>query len=177
MEYNKPLGYYLSREVKDPAYGNGAAGCIDFYAPTFDDQFMKDLAIKNPHLSADALETIRTTKEIMLGQGSDICIPSGVYAKLEPHTALTAFNKSGVATKLRVIRGAEYVDEDYQGEIHLHLINVGCASAVIKEGTKVIQFSYVPVLRAQMTKFEKKSDMYTETTERGEGWAGSTGTN
>lgn len=176
MEYNKQLGYFLSRQVKDPMYGNSKAGCIDFYVPTFDEQFMKDLSLKNPLLSDEQLTNIRDTKKIILGQGCDICIPSGVHAKLEPHTALTAFNKSGVATKLRLVRGAEYVDEDYQGEIHLHLICIGATPATIEEGMKIIQFSYVPVYRAEMTKFGSKSEMYTETTERGEGWAGSTGT-
>lgn len=175
MEYNIPLGYCLTRQVKDPAYGNSSAGCIDFYVPTFDEEFLKALAAKNPHLYAEDIESIGRLRKIYLEHGEDINIPSGVHAKLEPHTALTAFNKSGVATKFKLVRGAEYVDEDYQGEIHLHVINAGKSMVTISEGQKLVQFSYVPVLRAQMTKFESKSEMYPQVSERGEGAFGSTG--
>ena len=122
MEYNKPLGYTLTRKVKDPAYGNSGAGCIDFFVPEFDEQFMTDFIAKNPSINQFAIEHMRVTNCIVLDHGDDICIPSGVHARLEPNTALTAFNKSGVATKMRLVRGAEYVDSDYHGEIHLHLV-------------------------------------------------------
>ena len=175
MEYNRPLGYCLTRTVKDPSYGTPFAGCMDFYVPVFDEQFMTDLAKKNPRLHPEELERIRVTKKIELKHGVDICIPSGVHARLEPNTALTAFNKSGVSTKLRLVRGAEYVDEDYQGEIHLHVINAGRDTVNVEEGMKLVQFSYVPVLRAQLTKFNSKEELYPEATGRGEKWQGSTG--
>ena len=177
MEYNVKLGYCLTRDVKDPAYGNSNAGCIDFFIPTFDAQFIKDLGVKNPRFSASNLEGISSNKEIVINPGQDICIPSGVHARLAKHTALTAFNKSGVATKLKMVRGAEYVDCDYMGEIHLHLINAGDKQVVLEEGQKIIQFSYVPVLTAIMSKSENKDSLYEGfTSERGEGWQGSTGT-
>lgn len=176
MEYNRPLGYCLTRKVKDPAYGTPYAGCLDFYVPEFDDAFMEDFAKKNPSLKSPELSVMREVKAIVLMPGEDACIPSGVHARLEPNTALTAFNKSGVATKLKLIRGAEYVDEDYQGEIHLHVINVGTSPVTIEQGQKIVQFSYVPVLRAQLQKYETKEEMYPVTTGRGEKWQGSTGT-
>ena len=177
MEYNLPLGYCLTRNVKDPAYGTGEAGCIDFFVPEFDEQFLIDLKTKNPGLASHDIALILQRNSISLSPGEAICIPSGVHARLEPHTALTAFNKSGVATKMRLIRGAEYVDSDYQGEIHLHLINAGEERVHIEAGQKIIQFSYVPVFRANMTKFETKEKMYDGfSSERGENWQGSTGT-
>ncbi len=176
MEYNRPLAYCLTREVKDPAYGTPVAGCLDFFVPKFDDRFMADFAKKNPQFFPEELEEIQRTKRIMLKHGEDVCVPSGVHARLEPNTALTAFNKSGVATKLKLVRGAEYVDEDYQGEIHLHVINAGRNTVCVEEGQKLVQFSYVPVLRAQLQKFESLETMYPEKTSRGEKWQGSTGT-
>lgn len=176
MEYNRPLAYCLTRQVKDPAYGTPFAGCLDFFVPAFDDKFMEDLAKKNPQLFPEDIEEIRRTRKIELKHGMDICVPSGVHARLEPNTALTAFNKSGVATKLKLVRGAEYVDEDYQGEIHLHVINAGRNTVCVEEGQKLVQFSYVPVLRAQLQKFENKEEMYTVKSGRGENWQGSTGT-
>lgn len=177
MEYNVPMAYCLIRNVKDPEYGTPSAGCIDFFVPVFDEAFMKALAEKNPALNAAELHNISVTKIIPLSHGEDINIPSGVKVRLEPHTALTAFNKSGVATKLRLIRGAEYVDCDYTGEIHLHVINAGKKTVNITEGQKLVQFSYVPVLTAQLNKFDNPNDMYDGfQSQRGEKWQGSTGT-
>ena len=177
MNYNQPLGYCLTRQVKSPAYGTDSAGCLDFFVPLFDEDFMNALAAKNTRLTEMEISFINDDKRIVLAPGDDICIPSGVHAKLEPNTALTAFNKSGVATKFRLVRGAEYVDCDYTGEIHLHVINVGKEMVEITEGMKIIQFSYVPVLKAELTKFDSKEEMYDGfQTERGEKWQGSTGT-
>lgn len=175
MEYNRPLAYCLTRQVKDPAYGTPFAGCLDFFIPVFDEEFMKDFEKKNPDFASSRLELMRNNGLILLNTGDDVCIPSGVHVKLEPNTALTAFNKSGVATKLRLIRGAEYVDEDYQGEIHLHVINVGQKPVTIEQGQKIVQFSYVPVLHAALEKFKSKEEMYIVKTDRGENWQGSTG--
>jgi dUTP pyrophosphatase len=176
MEYKVPLGYFLSLDVKDPAYGTPFAGCLDFFVPQFDDRFMEDFAKKNPKFDNVQLETMRNHGVIRRSPGDDAASPSGVHARLEPNTALTAFNKSGVATKLRLVRGAEYVDEDYQGEIHLHVINVGRDTVTVEAGQKIVQFSYVPVLRAQLQKCGSREELYPQTTGRGENWQGSTGT-
>lgn len=177
MEQTTKLEYCLTRQVKDPGYGNDSAGCIDFFVPTFDENFMADLAKKNPHLTESDLEQISAYKKIVLQHGDDICIPSGVHARLEPHTALTAFNKSGVATKMKLVQGAEYVDSDYTGEIHLHVINAGKFERTITEGMKLVQFSYVPVLRGTLGKKNTKEELYAGfESQRGEKWQGSTGT-
>ena len=178
MEYNKTLGYCLTRDVKDPAYGTPDAGCMDFFVPMFDERFITDLLRKNPTFESTTKRTeIMNNKRIVLNPGEDACIPSGVHVRLEPHTALTAFNKSGVATKMRLVRGAEYVDCDYAGEVHLHVINVSNQPVVIEQGMKLIQFSYVPVLTAQLKKSATKDELYDGfVSERGEKWQGSTGT-
>lgn len=176
MEYNKPFGYCLTRNVKDPEYGTEKAGCLDFFVPEFDDEFIAAFIKKNPRVTQSQIETMRNEKIISLSNGEDICIPSGVHVKLEPNTALTAFNKSGIATRLKLIRGAEYVDCDYTGEIHLHVINVGTEDVSIEEGMKIIQFSYVPVFHAQMRAYSSKEELYSGfDSARGEGWQGSTG--
>ena len=41
--------------------------------------------------------------------------------------------------------GAKIVDEDYQGEIHIHLINLGNDAVYIMPGMKIAQFILVPV--------------------------------
>ena len=178
MEYKKPLSYCITRDVKEPAYGTPHAGCIDFFVPQFDDQFMEDFAKKNPRFSPEEISVIKKTGKVELEHGFDICIPSGIHARLEPNTALTAFNKSGVATKLRLIRGAEYVDCDYMGEIHLHVINAGHSPVTVEQGMKIVQFSYVPVFTGTLERKATKEELYEgfDLLTRGENWQGSTGT-
>ena len=56
-----------------------------------------------------------------------------------------AFNKSGVATKKQLVAGAAVVDEGYQGELHIHIINVGGAVQRIIAGDKIMQFILIPM--------------------------------
>jgi dUTPase len=70
-----------------------------------------------------------------------------------------------------VILGAKIVDEDYQGEIHIHLVNVGNEYVTIKPGTKIAQFILVPV-SYQGVEVVPEAELFPEATERGEGGFG-----
>lgn len=107
---------------------------------------------------------------------SSCFIPSGIKANVPEGYALIAFNKSGIALKHHLIVGACVVDEDYQGEIHLHLINVGDADVVLKGGEKLIQFILLPVFYDKIEEVSLEN-LYEEPTVRGEGGFGSTGVN
>ena len=88
-----------------------------------------------------------------------------------------AANKSGVATKKKFIRGAEIVDEDYTGEIHIHLFNNGTETQTLHPGDKVIQFILVPVLYENIEIETDISNMWSDrSSERGSNGFGSTGT-
>ncbi len=122
--------------------------------------------------------------------GIDFFVPSGVYAKLEPGDscvipsgikanvpsghALIAFNKSGIAVKKKLDVGACVVDEDYQGEIHINLNNVGHETVEISSGEKIVQFVLLPVFYDTIEEVNVEN-LYPETTSRGEGRFGSTG--
>ena len=90
------------RDVKLPTRGTTGSAGIDFYFPN------------------DYPESLCTVEP-----GERFFIPSGIKANVPEGQALIAFNKSGVALKQGLSVGACVVDSDYQGEIHLHLINVG----------------------------------------------------
>ena len=80
------------------------------------------------------------------------------------------FNKSGVALKgLQV--GACVVDEDYTGEVHLHIINTTENNINIQPGQKLVQFLLIPVLYDTI----EVVDELERETERGSGGFGSTG--
>ena len=100
-------------------------------------------------------------------------IPSGIKANVPKGYALIAFNKSGVATKKGLYIGACVVDEDYQGEIHLHLTNVGDKDVSIAKDDKIAQFILIPVYYAIPVEVPVEN-LYEAESERGAGGFGST---
>lgn len=109
--------------------------------------------------------------------GDDILIELGIKVKIPSNYCLIAFNKSGVAIQGLSV-GACVIDEDYQGELHLHLFNVSKQPVRIMGGQKIIQFLLLPVWWEQHGIFEVPlHELYPEKTERGEGAFGSTGIN
>ena len=139
------------RPVKTPTRGTSLSAGLDFYTP-------------------DDME------EIVLNPGESVNIPSGIHAKIPHGYALIAFNKSGIATKKKFLVGACVVDEDYQGEIHLHVINSGKDPQTITPGQKLVQMLLVPVSYDTCEECNL-DELYTEKSERGEGGFGSTGKN
>ena len=137
------------RDVKVPTRGTPQSAGIDFYVPN-------------------------SFKEKSLGPGHKAFIPSGIKANVPPGHALIAFNKSGVALKKNLFVGACVVDEDYQGEIHLHVVNVGSETVKIEPGEKLVQLVLVPVFYDTIEEV-KQEDLFSETSERGTGGFGSTG--
>ena len=135
------------RPCKTPTRGTNKSAGIDFYTP-------------------DDMEPI------LLGPGEDALIPSGIKAQVPPGYALIAFNKSGVATKNKLTKGAEVVDEDYQGEIHIHVFNSGKHTTLINPGQKLIQFVLLPI---NYESVEEVETLQVIESERGEGAFGSTG--
>ena len=139
------------RNVKTPTRGTPESAGIDFYIP-------EDYTQKNP-----------------LWPNQSVFIPSGIKADVPKGHALIAFNKSGVALKKDLRVGACVVDEDYQGEIHLHLTNIGKNKVYLSAGEKIVQFILLPVFYDAVEVVEE-SVLFDTETQRGSGGFGSTGT-
>lgn len=154
------------RDVKTPERGTAKSAGIDFFVPN------------------DFVEKVLPPRRDML-------IPSGIKAQVPEGFMLMAAEKSGVVTSKEacifigrtpkptafdsiVILGAKIVDEDYQGEIHIHLINVGRKPVVISPGTKIAQFILVPV-SYENVEVVPEDQLFSEVSDRGEGGFGSTG--
>ena len=136
------------REVKTPTRGTEKSAGIDFYMP-------------------DGIsETIEP--------GQSCLVPSGIKANIPAGYALIAFNKSGVAVKKNLYVGACVVDEDYQGEIHINLTNVGTRTTTIESGEKIIQLVLVPVFYDEIEVVDEDV-LFKKQSERGTGGFGSTG--
>ena len=158
------------RDVKSPERGTSVAAGTDFFVP-FDFNDGQPFLLKPHH---------------------DILIKSGIRAALPAGTMWMGADKSGVATSKNAMRlagnepkisnpesslkvGAKIIDEDYQGEIGLHIINVGDSEQWIEPGQKIVQFILVPVIYPELVECATVDDVFTCETERGEGGFGSTG--
>jgi dUTPase len=168
------IKFLKTRDVKSPSRANKYDAGIDFYVPEFTPEFIRDLKAKNPNnneISKDG---------IYLRQGDRILIPSGIHCQMaHSGRALIAANKSGVATKTGLIVGACVVDYEYQGEIHISLINTSNIPipAMITPGMKAIQFLEIPIYNSDIEVEEGKTleKFYEEkTTTRGADGFGST---
>ena len=85
-------------------------------------------------------------------------------------------NKSGIALKKNLQVGACVIDEDYQGEVHIHLTNIGTQPCSIEGGDKIVQCLLMPINYDVVELATDEDDMWNgEETERGEGGFGSTG--
>ena len=134
------------RDVKTPTRGTSKSAGLDFYIPN----------------DYHTVELYPQTSEN---------VPSGIKVEIPEGYSLIAFNKSGLALQgLQV--GAVVVDEDYQGELHLHVTNIGFRSVMLEPGMKLVQFLLLPVLYEQVELVEY---FLKKESERKEGGFGSTG--
>jgi dUTP diphosphatase len=155
------------RDVKDPCRKVGDAG-IDFFIPSFSEELRKEIITKNPN-------SVVTERGIKVEPGYSVFIPSGIKCKFSENIALEAANKSSIATKYSLIAGAEIVDASYQGEVYIHLINVGHEPSFLCYGQKVIQFIPTLISIEPLRISTDEDNFYNYTTERGSGGFGSTG--
>ena len=139
------------RDVKTPTRGTQGSAGIDFYVPN------------------DYPNSLRR-----VAPGERFFIPSGVKANVPEGYALIAMNKSGVALKKGLMVGACVVDSDYQGEIHLHLVNTSNDDVTIEAGEKLTQFLLIPVDHCEVD-VVNESDLFSHESDRGAGGFGSTG--
>lgn len=163
---NNIMKIAVVRDVKVPTRGTSKSAGLDFYVPN-------------------------DFKEFTLIVGEDLLIPSGIIANIPEGYMLMAADKSGMASSVSakrmcgmqvkpdmqdtsIVVGAKICDEDYQGEIHMHIINCGISNFTVKPGMKLVQFILVPIMYADIEVVDK-NDLFESATERGSGGFSSTG--
>ena len=163
--------------VKKPEREYGNAG-IDFFIPEYTEAFEKAFNEKNAHHNA-YLEQSADGWRIIIPAHGRVNIPSGVRSRISPNIALEAQNKSGIATKHGLVYGAATVDANYQGIIHVSLINTSEYTVTLNLGTKAVQFIPRIIDTSVVEVFDDISydEFYKdfEFSNRGEGAFGSTG--
>jgi len=101
---------------------------------------------------------------------SDYSFPTGLVFDIPEGYDLCVYNKSGTSTKLKVLKGAELIDSDYIGEIHIHLFNLSNKYVRFKPGDKLAQIVMRPVVYPDLVEVNE----ITRKTIRGTGGFGST---
>jgi dUTP pyrophosphatase len=109
------------------------------------------------------LEILPGEKQIV-PTGIRLEIPEGYEAQIRPRSGL-AFRHG-----ITILNAPGTIDSDYRGEVKVILINLGKEKFIIKNGDRIAQMIFAPVIQAR---FIKKQNL--KNTERGEGGFGSTG--
>lgn len=164
-------------DVRSPERDHGNGG-IDFFIPNYSEAFVKAFNEKNLEKNATLLY-VDAERFIRIEPHGRVNIPSGIRSHISPNVALEAQNKSGIATKYGLVYGAATVDANYQGIIHISLINTTDEAVILPLGMKVIQFiprliDTSPIEVCSNTTFEEFYKDF-EFSNRGEGAFGSTG--
>jgi dUTPase len=164
-------------DVKKPEREYGNAG-IDFFIPEHTGAFETAFNEKNVPQNA-YLEQSADGWFIIIPAHGRVNIPSGVRSRISPNVALEAQNKSGIATKHGLVYGAATVDANYQGIIHVSLINTSDATVKMKLGAKAVQFipRIIDVSPVEVFDDISYEEFYEDFkfSNRGEGAFGSTG--
>ena len=162
-----------TRNVKNPERGTDLSAGIDFFVPVFDDKFVEDFIDKNksyPFIRDETFDKL----QILVKPGHRILIPSGIKVNFDGDPkVLIAFNKSGVSVKKGLDILACVIDQDYQGEIHLSLVNTSDVEVVIFQNDKIAQFIMLPVIYESID-IVNEDELWSKITERGIGGFGST---
>lgn len=139
--------------------------------------------LKYQRLSTNAYPPVRGTQhssgldvfspiDFVVPAKSDFLVPLDLRFEIPVGWDLTVHNKSGVSTKKKLIKGAELVDSDYRGSVHIHLFNLSDNDVSFKKGDKISQLVMREVWLGEL---QEVDDISTDTS-RGEGGFGSTGT-
>lgn len=165
-------------DVTPPEREYGNAG-IDCRIPKYTDTFVKAFNEKNAAVNAVLDVNNEGEPIIKIMPHGRVNIPSGLRCRIDSNVALEAHNKSGIATKHGLVFGASTCDANYQGIIHISLINTTSKIVELPLGMKVIQF--IPRL-IDTSPIEVYNDISFEEfykdfefSNRGEGAFGSTG--
>lgn len=166
-----------SYDVKHPVRDSGNAG-IDFFIPNYSEAFVEAFKAKNAERNANLIK-LDNEWVIRIESHGRVNIPSGIRSYISPNVALEAQNKSGIATKHGLVYGASVVDANYQGIIHISLINTTDEPVFLPLGMKAVQFipRFIDVSPIEVVDNVSIEEFYKdfEFSNRGEGAFGSTG--
>lgn len=110
---------------------------------------------------------------LTLWPGMDARIDSLIKIDVPAGWSLVFFNKSGIATNMKLIVGAQVIDSGYRGNVHIHVFNAGVELVKIMPGQKIVQGLLLQVPTVELV--ETTTFSADPSSERGTGGFGSTG--
>ena len=138
--------YCKVREVKSPSRGTNVAAGIDFYIPTdITPETWTEKCNSTKCHPVTMFNNNKTVDSIILAPGDSVLIRSGIKMKVPSGHALVFMNKSGIGAKKQLDVLACVIDEDYEGEVHINLVNSGKNVQYIEAGDKIVQGLILPI--------------------------------
>lgn len=141
-EYPKLKVKLLSKNAKIPTRGTSGSSGLDVYTPV----------------------------DIDIYPRKDVLIPLDLAFEIPFGWDLSVYNKSGIATKKKLDKGAELIDSDYRGNCHIHFFNNSDEIIHFNKGDKISQLVMREVWMGELELVDE-----LDNTVRGEGGFGSTG--
>ena len=164
---NIELKFSKTKDVKTPIISTSGSIGVDFFLPN--ENYLYYKTCKKCDFKKAKNDEIKVKKfdNILIPLGIHVNIPNGYYIEFK--------NKSGIAFGKGLIKGAELIDTDYQGELMLNIINIGDNTITLKSGDKIIQGVVKKKIDVSIKEIKDISNLYKKETERGSGGFGSTG--
>ena len=157
-------------ELPNKAYKTDAG--FDFYLP-YDLEYIvrngKNVKIALQPRTDELTGDKYFINSIEIEPHKSVLLPMGIKTSVPYGHALVFFNRSGIASKKHLLRGACIVDSDYRGEVFVNLNNVSDETQYLEPGEKLIQAMLLPVPPANVVEGKVENN-----TERGAGGFGST---
>lgn len=141
----------MREEVKVPSRAHSTDAGMDIYY--------------NPE-SKDEWVSLHPNESYVFGTGVKIEVPK--------NHMLQIMNKSGIASKNKLVVGACVIDHGYDGEIYINLHNIGKTKQLVEPGQKIAQAVMIPIVLPEISITESET-VYDFQSERGAGGFGSTG--
>lgn len=137
-------------------------GCEDIPLPAYETAHASGMDVR---AAVSEPLSVAPGERVLVPTGLRIALPPGVEAQIRPRSGLAIRN--GIS----MVNSPGTIDADYRGEIRIILINHGGEPFQIQRGERIAQMVIAPVLRASWSLVET-----LDTTSRGEGGFGHTGT-
>jgi dUTP pyrophosphatase len=122
----------------------------------------------------DLVAAVASETPVTLAPGARALIPTGLALALPPGYEGQVRPRSGLAARhgVTVLNAPGTVDADYRGEVQVVLVNFGAEPFVISRGTRIAQLVIAAVQHVVLVDVDA-----LDSTTRGQGGFGSTGTN
>tara|TARA_B100001094_G_C18056827_1_gene732920 strand:- start:426 stop:878 length:453 start_codon:yes stop_codon:yes gene_type:complete len=115
-----------------------------------------------------------TDEWVSLRPNESYVFQTGVKIEVPKDHMLQIMNKSGIASKNKLVVGACVIDHGYDGEIYINLHNVGKTKQLVEPGQKIAQAVMIPIVVPELSVTDSDT-VYDFESERGTGGFGSTG--